>query len=38
MQMHVQMTLASGLCIGQYVTIPDSLPDTLAQQTTLGTR
>jgi hypothetical protein len=36
MQMHVQMTLANGLCIGHYVTIPDLLPDTLALLITLG--
>ena len=36
--MHVQMTLASGLCIVQYVTIPDLLPDTLVQLLTLGLR
>ena len=38
MQMHVKMTLASGLCIGEYVTIPDLLPDTLVQLLTLGLR
>jgi len=38
MQMHVQMTLASGLCIGQYVTIPDLLPGPLVRLITLGLR
>ncbi len=38
MHMHVQMTLAAGLCIGQYVTIPDPPSPTLAPLMTLGLR
>jgi hypothetical protein len=34
--MHVQMTLATSLCIGQYVTIPESRSPDLGQLITLG--